>query len=166
MSVAGEGLHAQVAVMPSDDDAPADIQPEAGALADGLGREEGLEDPLLNIGGYPRPAVANVDDKLVTVERGPDGQRARSVHRRYRIVDQVGPDLVELAGEARNLRQVTTVVANDSDRIADLAAEHGQRAVQQLVDVDDLIRRTVQLRVLLSGTHERGDAGDRVGDLG
>src|SRR5215471_13646214 len=110
--------------MPADDDAPADVQPKAGALANWLGGEERLEDPLPDVGGYARPGVTDIDHKLVAVQRGPDCQRARPLHRRHRVVDQVGPHLVELAREAGNRRNVMTVVSDDGDPVADLAAEH------------------------------------------
>src|SRR5215469_1839425 len=138
--------------MPADDDAPADVQPETGALADRLGREERLEDPRLDVGRNAGPGITDVDQKLLALDCGPDGQRAVPGHSSDCVVDQVGPYLVELAGEARNRRQVRAVVPNDTDLVADLSAEHGERAVQQLVHVGRLIRCTVQLRVLLSGT--------------
>src|SRR5215469_7913974 len=102
MRVAGHRLDAQVAVVAADDDTPADIQPEAGALADRLGGEERLEDPLLDVGGHARPRVTDIDQKLVTVKRRPDSQRAQPGHGRDRVVDQVRPHLIELTGEARN----------------------------------------------------------------
>ena len=46
-----------------------------------------------------------------------------------------------------------------------LRAEHDQRAVEQLVHVDDLVRRPVHLRVLLGRADQGGDPGGRVLDL-
>ena len=46
-----------------------------------------------------------------------------------------------------------------------LPAEHHQRGVEQLVHVDHLVRRPVELRVLLGRADQRGDPGDRVVDL-
>src|SRR5215470_2235679 len=103
--------------MPADDDAPADVQPEPGALAYRLGGKKRLEDPRLYLSGYAWPRVTDVDEKLVLVERGPDGQRAVPGHRRDRVIDQVGPHLIELTREAGNLRQVVTVVADDGDPV-------------------------------------------------
>ena len=53
--VAGDGLHRQITVVLVDDDAPRNIQTEAGALADRFGGEEGLEDPLANGRRYAGP---------------------------------------------------------------------------------------------------------------
>ena len=56
----GCGLEPQLAVV-AHDDALGDVEPQAGALADGLGGEEGVEDARLQLGGDPRPVVADLD---------------------------------------------------------------------------------------------------------
>jgi hypothetical protein len=60
-------------------DAPADVEPEAGALADRLGGVEGLRD----IGGGLGDAgavVADLDQDPVAVAGGADGQPTGAVH--------------------------------------------------------------------------------------
>ena len=65
--VAGLGLHLDVAVVPVHDDPPADVQAEAGALADALGGEERLEDPVPDLGRDAGPGVADLDQHAVPV---------------------------------------------------------------------------------------------------
>ena len=88
-----------------------------------------------------------------------------AVHRVERVVDQVGPHLVELAGVGRDLRQRAVVLLDHRDAGGDLGAEHDQRRVEPGVQVGRLVRRPVHLRVLLGGVDQRRDAVGAVGDL-
>jgi hypothetical protein len=66
-------------VVALDHDAPADVEFQAGALADRLGGGEGLQD----VGGGPRDAgavVADLDQHPVAVAGGAHGQLAAAVH--------------------------------------------------------------------------------------
>ena len=51
----------------------------------------------------------------VLVEPGAHGERARAVHRRDRVVDQVRPHLVQLGGVGRDRRQRPVVVLDHRD---------------------------------------------------
>src|SRR6478735_2972358 len=72
-----------------DDDAPRDVQAEAGALADVLGREERLERVGLDLGGHAGPGVGDLDDDPARRLVGPrrDGQGALAGHRVDGVVD-------------------------------------------------------------------------------
>ena len=59
-----------------------------------------------------------------------------AVHRVDGVVDQVGPHLVELAGVRLDRRHVGAVVAHHRDAVAELVAEHHQRALEALGHVD------------------------------
>ncbi len=52
------------------DDPPGRVEAKAGAAADLLGREEGIEDPLADRLGDPGPVVGDVDLDAVTVPCG------------------------------------------------------------------------------------------------
>ena len=121
---------------------------------------------LLDLGRDAGAGVADLDQHLpVGVRRGPHGQRAGAAHRVHRVVDQVRPDLVQLGGEGRDPGQAAVVVLDHGDAVADLARQHHQRAVQQLVHVDHLVRGPVQLGVLLGRADQGGDPVGRVLDL-
>ena len=55
-------------------------------------------------GGMPGAGVGDLDDDRVAVGAGADRQRALAVHGVDGVVDEVGPDLVELAGVGVDLR--------------------------------------------------------------
>src|SRR5690242_13025785 len=73
--LAGVGEAAVVALL---DDPTRDVQPEAGALADLLGREERLERPGRDVVGHAGPGVGELDDDVVAVGARRDPQRARA----------------------------------------------------------------------------------------
>ena len=55
-----------------DDDVPGDAEPEAGSVADLLGREEGLEDPGQVLAGNARAVVGDLAPDGLVVGPGPD----------------------------------------------------------------------------------------------
>src|SRR3954466_5539398 len=74
------GLDGDLAVVALDHDAPGDVKAEAGALADILGRVEGLEGAGLHTGRHARAAVADVDDDVLGLDAGRDVQRSLPLH--------------------------------------------------------------------------------------
>ena len=62
--------------MPDDNDAVRDVESEPSTLTDGLGGEERLEDPILDLKGHARSCVAELDEHLVAVGCRADGERA------------------------------------------------------------------------------------------
>jgi hypothetical protein len=110
-------------------DPPADVQPQAGALADRLGGVEGLQDVGGGGLGDAGAVVADLDQHPVAVAGGAHGQLAAAVHAVHGVggvVDQVGPDLVELAGVGGQPGQGPVVVAHHLDARLQLVLEHGQ----------------------------------------
>ena len=87
----------RAAVLPNDGEA--DPEAEAGALADGLGGEEWLEDLAQILGRDPHAIVA--DDDLgcarLAHERNLDAPVRPVLDRIERIVDQIDHDLMDLA---------------------------------------------------------------------
>ena len=67
--VARPGVDGELATVSLDDDAPRDVEAEAGALADILGREEGLERAGCDLRRHARAAVPDLDDDGVAVDR-------------------------------------------------------------------------------------------------
>src|SRR5437879_5957115 len=61
------------AVVAVADEGVGEAEPLAGALADPLGGEEGLEDPLGDLGRDPHPGVRHLDHDLGAVTGGPPG---------------------------------------------------------------------------------------------
>jgi hypothetical protein len=92
------------------DKGPAQRQAEAGALTDRLGREEGLEDPLLELGRNARAVVGDLDphSSLDRVEGGAHGEAAvaHAAHGVLGVGNEVHQHLVELVRVGPRLRQV------------------------------------------------------------
>ena len=81
-----------------------------------------------------------------------------------RVVDQIGPDLVELARVRADLRHVRPEVSDDAD-VAELVTQHQQRARETVGDVDLLERPTVELGVRTHRGDQLRDATRRLLDL-
>src|SRR5437763_15312742 len=151
-------LHADVAVVATDDDAIADVETEAGAVADILGREEGLEDAPLQFGRDSRSRVADLDEDAVAFPGGPHGQRALAAHGVDGVVDEVGPDLIQLARLRADLGKAAVVVADNLHTLLELVAQDDQRALEPVVHVDRPEGALVEVAVVLHGRHQLGDA--------
>ena len=96
--VARLGLHADLAPVPLDDDPPGDVEPETRALADLLGREERLEGVGRDLLGHARARCRRSRRRRGARRRTRRSQGAGAVHGVDGVVDEVRPDLVELAG--------------------------------------------------------------------
>lgn len=97
-SVAGPGLHLQVSVVAVHHDPPADVESEAGSLADGFGGEKRFEDSPGGFGWDTGSGVTDLDHGELTVAGGAHSEGALPVHGVDGIIDEVGPHLVELGG--------------------------------------------------------------------
>src|SRR5262249_28615307 len=108
---AGPRLHADRSVVLTGHDGVARGEAQARPLADRFGREEGIADPRLDVLGDARPVVLDLDDRPRVLAASPDPDLPAAVHRVGGVVEDVGPDLVQLAAERRDVRQVRGVVA-------------------------------------------------------
>ena len=163
--LARPGVDGDRAPVALDHDAPGDVEAEAGALAHVLGGVEGLEGAARHLRRHSRAAVADLDDDAVAIQPGGQPQRARAVHGVDRVVDQVGPDPVELAGVGLDRGDAGAVVAPDRHAAPELVPQHHQRALQAVGHVGLLQRRAVQLRVGPDRGDQLGDAPGRLLDL-
>src|SRR5262249_16826629 len=83
------------------DDAVAERQAQAGALADGLCGEKRVENAGQMFRAYARPIVLDFDDDVAKFLSGTDRDDAATAAARLnRVHDQVEKDLIELAGLA------------------------------------------------------------------
>src|ERR1700722_17947068 len=121
--IARHRFHSDVTAMLLHDDVEGQIQPEAGAFPERLGGEERLEDVLADIFGDPGPIVTDLDaGHALAFPAGADGQRATLIaHRGDRVVDDVGPYLIEIAWIARDFRKRLVELLDHGDRSGVLA---------------------------------------------
>ena len=115
------------------------------------------------LGGTCRlPVSPTSTTTCFAVGAGRHPQRAVAGHRVDGVVDQVRPDLVELAGDRLDARHVGAVVAHHRHAVADPVRQHHERALQPLGDVGELHRGPVELGVGLHRRHQLGDATGRL----
>jgi EmrB/QacA subfamily drug resistance transporter len=145
------------AAVPLFDDAPGDIETEPRAFADVLRRIEGFECSGRNLRRHPVAGVGDLDDEVRLVGTGREPQRAAAWHCIDGVVDEVRPDLIELTWVSDDARHAVVVVANHRDSRAQLVAEHDQRALETVGDVEFLHRGAVELRVRLHRSDQLGD---------
>ena len=80
-------------------------QPESGAVAHVLGGEERVEHAVADLGGDPGAVVGDLDlGEVAEAARG-DRDRPAVVERVDRVVEQIGPDLVQLGAAHGQLGQ-------------------------------------------------------------
>src|SRR5579863_4738208 len=111
-SVAGLRFHFDAAVMFLND-AHDGVEAEAGAFANGLGGEEGIEDARFDFRRNAWAVVADLDANGVKVAAGTDAEFALAVHGVDSVVDEIGPNLVEFAPESADAREIGSVVARN-----------------------------------------------------
>src|SRR5215216_3488621 len=158
-------LDPDVAAVAGHDDAAGDVQPEPGSLAHALGREERLPDPRLEGWRDARPVVGDLDAGPIALARRPNPEGAPAAHSVDGVVDQVGPDLVQLTPMGADLRQATVVLAVDRDGVLELVAEDRDGVLEAIVQVDLLLGSPIHEGVLLHRPNELGDAGRALLDL-
>jgi hypothetical protein len=80
-----------------EDDVVCDVQSQAGANTGTFRSKERFEDAALNPGGNPRPVVDNFDHDFAVFGVRAENELSLTLHSVDRVVDDVGPDLVQLA---------------------------------------------------------------------
>ena len=111
------------------------------------------------------PGVTNLDDHRVVDEASDHAEDAMSVHRVEGVVDEVGPNLVQLSGIRIDVRDVVGKVAYDRDAWTESVPEHRERALQTVPQIDALQRGAVHVRVDADIRDQPRDAARRVLEL-
>src|SRR5262249_36050288 len=131
----GAGLKLNLSPMTIGDDAVADDQTQARAGTDSFGGEEWFKDAGLNLRGDAADVLDDFDDELVVFDKGPDANFAGTIDCIDGVIHQVGPDLVQFAGVGEDARSGPVKSADQFD-ILELVPEHGQGALNALMDVN------------------------------
>jgi len=93
------------------------IEAQARPLADRLGGEERLKQPRLNLRRDTRTAVSELDQRVVALTARGNDKVATALHGVDRIVDNIGPYLIELAAVRLKTGQASIVFASYCDRL-------------------------------------------------
>src|SRR5439155_11796518 len=116
-----------------------------------------FEDLLAEGFGYAGAGVGDLDQDHVTVQAGAHGEGAGAGHRVQGVVDEVGPDLVQLGGVGGDPGEAAVVVLDQGDPVVQQVVEHDQGGVEAVVHVDPLVWGAVELGVLLGRLEQLGD---------
>ena len=136
-----------------------DIQSKAGSLAHTFCREKRLEDVRLHFERDARAVVRDFHKHVFIFASGADGKLSIFFHSIDGIVDQVGPDLIELAAVGHHFRQVWGVLPLDGNAALQFVMHDGERRFQALLDVDFLQRRLVHVGIFFDGPDQIRYAG-------
>ena len=147
-------------------------QAEAGALADGLGGEEGLENVRDDFRLHAAAVVAHGQHGVAAGRQFAGGRAGGDAFRAgfqgdapgradgvARIDAEVGHGLVELAGIDLHVADVPAGFPDQLDVLADQAAQHAEHAGDGFVEVEHLRRGRLLAREGLQLARERGRAG-------
>src|SRR5579871_180174 len=88
------------------------IETESGAFTYGFGRKKRFKNPLLNLCWNPRTGVFDVYSRPQAVPSRGYPQAPAVLHRVGGIVDEVGPDLIQLAAERTDFGQRAVIIPN------------------------------------------------------
>ncbi len=116
------------------DEAPDDVEAQAGALPHRLGGEERVEDALADLCGDAGPVVDDAHHHALMLAVRQHLDAARVGDGVEGVVDQIRPDLVEFAGEAADARETGFHVNGHGGRFRPrFGLEHGDRVAQTLL---------------------------------
>src|SRR3990172_2708433 len=143
------------AAVPLDGDVVREVQSETGSDPGRLCCKERLEHPALELRWDPGAGVANLNDGMGILNRGLEPNLALAVHGIDGVVDDIGPDLIQLTGVGFDFGKVSRVFTFDPDTAFDLVRQDHQGILQALTQVDVLDRSLVQIGIVLDRSHDR-----------
>src|SRR5438046_1000841 len=107
------------------DDAIADDESKTSTGADGFGGEKRLEHARLDVSRNPGAVIHNFHNKLIVFKRGADTDFAGAINRSDRVINQVGPDLIEFAAISHDVGYGAIKGPNDG-HVFQFVTQHGQ----------------------------------------
>src|SRR5712691_6847694 len=88
------------------------VEPEPCAFSYSLGSEKRIEDMGLNFRRDTGAIVSNLHQHTIKLPRGTQPDFTLALHGFDGVIDEVGPDLIELASVGANLRQRPVILAH------------------------------------------------------
>ena len=130
------------------------VEAQARAVPYRLCGEERFEDPAANLRRNSGPAVANLYEEPSKLGRSSHHQLAAAVHRVDCVVDEIRPDLIQLAPMGADRRDRAIIFPNHVNPILQAVMKHDQRIFQALMNIDLMLRGLVHIRILLDGANQ------------
>ena len=116
-------------------------QPEPGALARRLGREERLEDARLGLGVHPAAGVGHRQPRAPVLHLNAHGQPAAGGHRVARVDHEVHEHLLEPPRVAVEQHRAPAGLDHQRDVLVDQPLEHRLQPGDELAEVEELAAR-------------------------
>src|SRR5216683_6065892 len=113
--LAGFGLELDFTAVAIGDNAMADNQSQTGAGTDRLSGKKRLENPGLDFGRDTAPIIHDFHDYLIVFDASADADLARALNGIDRVVDEIGPDLIEFAAIGHDARRRGVKGPGDGD---------------------------------------------------
>src|SRR5579883_924327 len=151
------GIHLNITFVLANDTLNG-IEAKSGTLPNSLRSKERFEDVGPNLRRDSRAIVADLDHHATILPEGADAQLAFTLHGIDRVVDDVGPDLIQLASEGVNQQRNRIIFPLYRNSVLQLMIHDRERIFQALDYVDILDRRLVHVGVFLDGADEIGNA--------
>src|SRR5438270_5253471 len=133
------------------------IQSQTGALAHALGGEKRFEDVRLDIGRNAGTIIANLnhDGAIIAIDSNP--QRAFAAHGINRIIDDIGPYLVQFTAERIHQKRDWLIVTLYRHPMLELMVQDSKRSFHAFNYDNFLQRRLVHERIFLDGADQVRD---------
>src|SRR5215211_2023136 len=149
--LAGFGRDLKLPTVLVDDDVVGDVQAQARADARSFRGKEGFEDARLNLRGYPRSVVDDLDHNNAVRTVGAQDEFSVALYGVDRVIYEVGPHLIELGSVGLYRRHIVGVISLDAYIRIELWTQEHQGILQALDHIDALDRRLIQIRIRLDG---------------
>src|SRR6516165_3943221 len=142
------------------------LRPSPVPLPGGLVVKNGSNTRAAVSGAIPCPSSSISTHYIAVLRRGANGDRSVRVDRCDRVLDDIGPHLVQLPAVRLDAGQGVSVVAVDHHAGLELATQHHQRVLQALGYVHLLDRALIQVGIRPHGADDLGDPPSPLTDLG
>src|SRR5882724_13047327 len=121
------------------------VQPKSSALANAFGSKKWLKDVRQNLFWNPRAVVCDLNDDAGILAIRTHTKVALATHRVNRVVNDVGPDLIQLAAKRIHQKRNALIVPVYCDSALEFVVQDRKRSLQAFNDVNILDRRLVHV---------------------
>ncbi len=138
-----------------------DIESQSGSFANRLGGEERIEYAVFDVRGNSCSVINKLDENSVRLNASSDVEQFRLArwkvfHRMDRIVDEIGPNLVQCAAIRSDAWQVLSKLTRYLNAMLELVLKHAQRHIDTLFDIHFGDWALVHIGVRFNGLHKIG----------
>src|SRR5581483_9376349 len=141
------------------------IEPQPRTLSNAFSSEKGFKDMCPYFRRDSGAVIANFDHHTPIVAVGPDPELALTVHRVNRVINEICPDLIELATEGVYEEGDGLIVTLNRNATLEFVIQDRQSRLKALHNVHILHRRLVHICVFLDSPDQVGNSGSAALDF-